>query len=313
MRFLDEQLNRLTRFLGRKTKFLQPDFIKFGAQYQPRPLAFINGERSFPVPNHPPKISVVIPSFNQAPFLERAIQSVIAQNYPNIEIMVVDGGSTDGSQKIIRKLSHYLTWWCSEPDRGQAHALNKGFVHANGEIMAWLNSDDCLVPGVMARVADYFTLRHDVEVVYGHRIMIDERGKEIGRWILPRHSSRVLNWADFIPQETLFWRRTLWDRIGGKLNEEFRFAMDWELLLRFQDSGAEMVRLPFFIGLFRVHEGQKTSSEIEEMGFPEMQRLRSWSLGSPPPQYRVAWAVIGYLLQAKFLELLWKTGLVKYD
>ena len=163
--------------------------------------------------------------------------------------------------------------------------------------MAWLNSDDLFLPGALAYVADYFLRHPDVDVVYGHRVLIDEQNGEIGRWILPRHDDAALLWADFIPQETLFWRRTLWDRAGGKIDETFRFAMDWDLLLRFRKLGARMVRLPCFIGAFRIHGAQKTSAAIHDVGMQEMQKLRFRELGRDVTQADIRRALVPYLMR----------------
>jgi glycosyltransferase involved in cell wall biosynthesis len=256
---------------------------------------------------------VVIPSFNQAAFLGKAIQSVLDQQYPRLELIVVDGGSRDGSRAVIERYAPSLTWWCSEPDTGQANALNKGFARTSGDIMAWLNSDDRLAPGALARVAACFLRRIDVDVVYGHRILIDETDKDIGRWILPPHDGRALRWVDYVPQETLFWRRDLWARAGGGLNERYHFALDWDLLLRFRGAGGKMLRLPYFLGLFRVHAAQKTMETIEATGFREMRALRERTLGYAPSPRRVGMAVVWYLLKARFCESMWKIGVWPYE
>jgi glycosyltransferase involved in cell wall biosynthesis len=229
--------NRLFTTIQAKAVWLLPGIATCALQHKPTPLPAGTSNVWACSPNDPPKISVVIPSYNQGQFLERAVQSLICQNYPALEILVVDGGSTDGSREILETYSKHLGYWCSEPDQGQTHGLNKGFERSRGEIMGWLNSDDQLVPGALQRMAHFFSIRPDVDVVYGHRILINEDDMEIGRWTLPPHDSRVLNWADYIPQETLFWRRRLWNRIGAKLDERFQFAMDWDLLLRFRDVG----------------------------------------------------------------------------
>jgi glycosyltransferase involved in cell wall biosynthesis len=303
----------LFKIIQAKAPWLLPGIATCGPQYPPAPLVAAPSKRWAVAPNDPPKVSIVIPSYNQGLFLERAVQSLIKQQYPVLEILAVDGGSTDGSRGILERYSPYLDYWCSEPDRGQTHALNKGFDRASGEIMGWLNSDDELVPGALFRVAEFFSGRPHVDVVYGHRILINEDEMEIGRWTLPPHDTRVLSWTDYIPQETLFWRRRLWNRIGAKLDERFQFAMDWDLLLRFRDAGAKMVRLPLFIGLFRVHERQKTCAEINSTGFHEMQRLRTRSIGYTPSQRRVALGVLWYLIKAKFVESLWKARILRYD
>lgn len=259
-----------------------------------------------------PALSIVIPTLNQGAYLEQAITSLLEQAYPNLELLVVDGGSDDESAQILEKYANDIFWYCSEPDGGQTNALNKGFSKTTGEILGWLNADDQSAPGALARVAAYFLSHPDVDAVYGHRVLIDEWGHEIGRWILPPHSDKVLTWCDFVPQESLFWRRSLWDRIDARLNESFSFAMDWDLLLRFREVGARIVRLPYFLGYFRVHVSQKTLTDMQDIGLKEMEALRARTLGYPPPQFRITMGVIPYLLQARLLEIMWKVGLIRY-
>ncbi len=122
-------------------------------------------------------------------------------------------------------------------------------------------------------MADYFARHPKADVIYGHRVIIDDDAREVGRWILPRHEPRALEWVDYVPQETLFWRKRAWDRVGG-LDPAFQFALDWDLLARFQRAGCRMVRLPYFLGCFRVHAGQKTSQVIHTTGAEEMARIR---------------------------------------
>lgn len=299
-------------FIGRKTRFLQPSFVQFGAQYPPRELNFAKNRTRSSLPNDIPRISIVIPSYKQAAYLEKTITSLLSQDYPALELIVVDGGSDDGSKEIIEKYSAHIKWWCSEQDQGQTDALNKGFEQCSGEIMAWLNSDDMLMPETLKRVASCFAQHPNIDAVYGHRILIDEADRDIGRWILPKHNDRVMTWADFIPQETLFWRRPLWDKVNGRLDKSFQFAMDWDLLLRFREAGACIVRLPYFMGLFRVHAAQKTSGLINDIGFVEMQRLRSRVLGYAPQQYQVAIGSAWYLFKGRLLELLWKAGIIRH-
>jgi glycosyltransferase involved in cell wall biosynthesis len=229
-----------------------------------------------------------------------------------LELIVVDGGSQDNSRQIIEKFANHISWWCSEPDNGQTHALNKGFTHSTGEIMAWLNADDMHMPETLATVARFLSQNNNVDVVYGHRILVDENDMEVGRWILPAHSDKVMTWADFIPQETLFWRRSIWKKAGARVDESFHFAMDWELLMRFRKQGAVFHRLSKFLGIFRLHTAQKTCSQISDVGLQEMQQLRKKALGYSPSQFRCAIGVAGYLLKARLLEILQKTGIVRY-
>lgn len=244
-----------------------------------------------------PSISIVTPSFKQAHFLGRTIDSVLGQGYPKLEYFVQDGGSTDGTTEVLQHYSDRLTGWLSEKDGGQSHAINLGFARTSGEIMAWLNSDDLLIPGALHRVGEYFAQHPEVDVVYGHRILIDEQDREIGRWVLPTHDDEVLSWADFIPQETLFWRRAIWEKAGGHIDESFRFAMDWDLLLRLRDAGARMVRLPWFLGAFRIHEAQKTSAQINEIGTEEMARLRRRALEREVSWGQIHRALMPYLIK----------------
>lgn len=266
-------------------------------QYPPRPLDFAGKQGRTPGLSNPPRISIVTPSFNQAAFLERTIRSVLEQSYPVLEYIIQDGGSTDGSVDILKRYSDRLTFWESKQDEGQTNAINLGFRHASGDIMAYLNSDDLLLPGTLAYVAAYFERHPEVDVVYGHRIIIDENDQEIGRWILPAHDNEVLAWADFVPQETLFWRRRVWNKIGGSFDESFQFAMDWDLLLRFRDAGARFVRLPDFLAAFRVHPQQKTSAQIGDTGFKEMARLRQRCHGEEVSGNDIRRGVATYMLR----------------
>ncbi len=284
-------------------KILRPGVGQLGT-HPPRPLQIkelVNiGQFD---DNALPKISVVIPSFNQGRFIEQTIKSVIDQHYPNLELIVVDGGSTDNTLDVIRKYEQYLSWWVSEPDTGQTAAVNKGFEKSTGAIMAWLNSDDVMVPGVLRFIAEYFVSNPKTQVVYGNRILINEGGLEIGRWVLPRHSDRVLKWIDFVPQETLYWTREAWNLTGGKLDEAFRFAMDWDFLLRLIAIKIEIQHLPHFLGMFRIHQLQKTSNQMSTVGQKEIQLLRYRELGFYPKRWQVNFSTLPFLLLAKLQDL----------
>jgi glycosyltransferase involved in cell wall biosynthesis len=226
------------------------------------------------------------------------MRSVLEQRYPNIEYIVLDGGSTDGSLDIIRRYAGRLRHWSSQPDHGQAHAINLGFGQSKGEIMAWLNSDDLLLPGAVGEVVRHFQTHPDIDVVYGHRIVIDAQGAEVGRWILPRHSSAALLWRDWVPQETLFWRRRAWEKIGGAVDEGLAFAVDWDLLLRFQRAGVRFARLPRFLGAFRTHPQQKSLAWLEETGRSEFERIRLRYIGQGLPAIVARLASAAYLLRS---------------
>ncbi|MFZ0041628.1 MAG: glycosyltransferase family 2 protein, partial [Solirubrobacteraceae bacterium] len=183
------------------------------------------------------KLSIITPSYNQAPFIERTIDSVLSQNYPDLEYIVMDGGSTDGTVDILKRYSSDLVW-TSEPDGGQSDAINKGLRIANGDVVAFLNSDDTYVAGALAKVAAYFESHPQTMWAYGKCRIIDEHDQEIRRpitWyknmMLRRYSFRKLLAENFISQPSTFWRRCLHDEIGY-LNEEEHFVMDYEFWLR---------------------------------------------------------------------------------
>lgn len=253
-----------------------------------------------------PKISIVTPAYQQGAFIERTIQSVLEQAYPNLEYFIQDGGSVDSTVDVLKNYASRLTGWVSAKDGGQSQAINLGFTKASGEIMAWLNSDDLLLPGTLETVADYFNRHPDVDVVYANRLLIDENDMEIGRWILPGHDSNVLSWADYVPQETLFWRRRIWEKVGGQVDESFRFAMDWDLLVRFRDAGAKFGHIPQFLGAFRIHEHQKTSAAINEIGHREMDRIRERILGRVPGRKETRKAVLPYLIKHIAVDMVYR-------
>ncbi len=249
-------------------------------QHPPRPLRLAPLPRPAAPRGGWPEIGMVTPAFGHAGFIERTLRCLLAQDYPALRLAVMDGGSADGTEEILRHYAPRLHHWQSAPDGGQTQAINAGFaVLPKTELMGWLNSDDLLMPGALRLVGAWFARHPEVDVVYGHRVLLDEYDREIGRWVLPPHDAAVLTWADYVPQETLFWRRRLWDRIGGALDESFRFAMDWDLLLRFQAAGARFHRLPHVLGGFRVHAAQKTSAQLEAVGQAEMTRLRQRAHG----------------------------------
>jgi glycosyltransferase involved in cell wall biosynthesis len=246
--------------------------------HMPEPLIVPTKYLRAEAPHNAPSISIVTPSYEQGRYLERTLYSVLNQNYPNLEYVVQDGGSSDETREVLEHFGGSLSKWVSEPDDGQADAINRGFAYTHGEIMAYLNSDDLLLPGSLAYVARYFATHPRVDAVYGHRVLINENDAQIGVWVLPRHDGKTLTYADYIPQETLFWRRELWERAGGYIDASLKFAVDWDLLLRFREAGARIVRLPRFLGAFRVHDEQKTGNQ-QRLCDEESDRLRLRVLG----------------------------------
>jgi carbamoyltransferase len=280
-------------------------------QYPPRPLPTPASDLARWPLQRPPSISLVTPSFAQGAFLERTLRSVLGQDYPRLEYIVQDGGSRDGTLAILERYRARLARCVSAPDRGQAHALNLGFGACTGDVMGYLNSDDLLLPGALHVVASAFERHPDVDVVYGHRIVVDTEDREIGRWVLPGHDDAVLSWADYVPQETLFWRRGIWERAGARMDESFRFALDWDLLLRFRSAGARILRLPRFLGCFRVHAAQKTSSHMEGLGLVEMARLRERCHGRPVTPAEIRRHTRPYLWRHLVVHKLYRLGLIR--
>jgi hypothetical protein len=271
-------------------------------QYQPQPITLLEPVKHISF-NRPLRISIVTPSFEQGDFISRSISSVLDQEYPNVEYFVQDGGSSDLTIEVLKKYENMLAGWESTKDSGQSQAINRGFKKTSGDIMGWLNSDDLLLPGALQTVSNFFQENPNVDVVYGNRLLIDESDMEIGRWIIPGHDSAVLTWVDFIPQETMFWRRSIWEQVGGQVDETFRFAMDWDLLLRFRDAGASFAHIPRFLGAFRIHDQQKTSAEIHHVGKNEMDCIRARLLGYVPTHEEINKAITLFLLRHIFEDL----------
>ena len=208
------------------------------------------------------RISIVTVCLNQADTLEEAMRSVLDQpmGHHELEYIVVDGGSTDGTAGILRRQADRLAWWVSEPDRGQSHALNKGLARATGDVVGWLNADDRLCPGALARVADAFSAG-DCQVVCGAcRYLYPDRLPVI-QGVTPR-DLRLLDVYDPIHQPSCFWRRDWHERVGG-LREDLHYGMDWDLWLRLERAGARFRILPDLLSEYRMTGVNKTSTGAE--------------------------------------------------
>jgi glycosyltransferase involved in cell wall biosynthesis len=225
-----------------------------------------------------PLVSIVTPSFNQGRFLERTIQSVLSQNYQPIEYIIIDGGSSDDSVEIINKFSNKLKYWVSEPDRGQTNAINKGFDHSNGQILAWLNSDDEYAPDAVTEAVDFLQDHPEIGLVYGDANFIDDNDRVIGKFPARQTDLKKLQRGYVhIPQQSAFFRADLWREVEP-LDPNFFFAMDYDLWVRLSKI-SEIKYLPHTWSNFRLHTHAKTIT-TDERCWPEMLRVHYRNGGS---------------------------------
>lgn len=233
------------------------------------------------------RISVVTPSYNQAKFLERTLRSVHEQGYPNLEHIVIDGGSTDGSVEIIDRYADRLAYWVSEKDRGQTDALNKGFRRCTGDILCWLNSDDTFLPGALRRVAAAAEKHPQSDFFFGDIYLIDGEDRILAsRRIAPLRKANVLIEGMVFSQPATFWRKSLMDKVG-LLDESLKFSMDYDLFCRMA-SWARYRYINAFLATYRLHQDSKTCT-ISDVGRAEalLQRQKYCDPVYPRWQQRV--------------------------
>ncbi|MBI2805966.1 MAG: glycosyltransferase [Planctomycetes bacterium] len=205
-----------------------------------------------------PLVSVVTPSFNQGRFLRRTIESVLGQDYPRLEYLVFDGGSSDESVEILRTYGDRF-FWRSGPDGGQSDAINRGLGRAQGEILAYLNSDDVLLPGAITTIVEYFRQHPEWDLVYGNAGHIDEADGYLGAYPTAPYSFERLVQDCCICQPAAFWRRAVVERIGP-FDESLHYAMDYEYWMRLDRAGGRLAHVPEFLACSRTHAATKTLS-----------------------------------------------------
>jgi len=210
-----------------------------------------------------PKFTVVTPSFNQGAYIERTIDSVLSQSYKNLEYVIVDGGSTDNSAEIIRKYEKYLTYWVSEKDRGQSHAINKGLAIGNGDLLTWLNSDDWYTPGTLQRFAETHEQNPDAGMVVGAGRCVDESGNVVYSKAptSPIQTETLYNWFNggFFIQPSSVFTRAAWTQCGP-LDESEHIAMDLDLWLKISRAGFRFVSVNDLLSEMLIHPNAKTTA-----------------------------------------------------
>jgi len=237
--------------MARQAEFVSTEIRQFVSRPLFDPRVLLSRDSSYP------RISVVIPSYNQAEFLERAILSVLNQNYPNTELVVIDGGSCDGSVELIRKYEPYISYWVSEPDKGQPNAINKGFGRATGDIVGWQNSDDLYLPGFFHTVAETFRSCPNAQWFIGNVYLVDEKDWITWRSRFVPFSVYHLIYLDWnLSSQATFVKRRLADQVGA-LREDIQVAFDWDWFIRVGRLAKYIVLHKACGGCYRIHQASK--------------------------------------------------------
>ena len=230
-----------------------------------------------------PRISIITPSYNQAAFLEETILSVLNQKYPDLEYIVVDGGSTDGSEEIIQRYSDRLAWWVSEKDNGQVEAINKGIEHASGNVLAYLNSDDLYLPGALLAVGRAFKNNADTKWLVGGCLMFGGDNDESMAWSLPECPRNPAGWlcSEYrAPQPGHFWKRELHSSLG-LFDPAMHYCFDHDFWVRMALSGISPMIMMRPLAAYRLHEQSKTIAD-STLFQPEMDSIRDRQISSMP-------------------------------
>lgn len=252
-----------------------------------------------------PSFSVIMPSYNQAGYLKEALDSILSQEYPQCEIIVMDGGSTDGSVELLRSYSNRIRW-VSERDKGQSDALNKGFAKATGEIIGWLNSDDRFEPGALQAAGRFFAEHPETLWAFGHCKVMDEKGREIYRGIsaFKGHKLRHYSYSahlegNFVSQMGVFFRRKVLDEIGG-INENLYYAMDYDFWLRIGKRYPPGILAGTF-GAFRVYQTSKSMSNFKQRFKEDFAIARKHAQGCP----RAGWILFKHWMNNTLIAVMY--------
>ncbi len=241
-----------------------------------------------------PLVTIITPSFNQGDFIERTIQSILAQDYPNIQHIVIDGGSRDQTLDILKKYENHLRW-ISEKDSGQSEAINKGFRMANGEILTWINSDDVLLPGAVSKAVQYLNAHLHVMMIYGEGYIVDENDtiKQRFPYTEPKFDlTKLIYQGDYILQQSTFYRREIFQELR-MLEENLHYGLDWDLFIRI-GKRYPVHYVPEYFGCIREHRAAKTAIGGKKR-FRELSRLvrKHGLLRYPPAYFNYAWDAYG--------------------
>lgn len=255
--------------------------------------------------NDLPKISIVMPSLNQAQYVEEAILSVVEQEYPRLEFLVIDGGSTDGALEIIEKYKDRIDYFISEPDRCQNHAVNKGLLRASGDYIGWLNSDDKYEIGALMKVGEYLSKHPDIDLLYGQAAQIDADGKILGWHAEPYDKNRLFHYRDFIPTQACFFRRECLAYVG-LLDTSLRWNGDWDLWRRIAKH-YKVAYVDEHIGNWRVYRGTISYGKGVNNLARELETIRSARKHSSriltPIELRIwPWVAIDFFRLRRFLR-----------
>jgi len=237
-----------------------------------------------------PRITIVTPSFNQANYLPETIESILNQNYPNLEYIIIDGGSTDGTVDIIKKYESHLSYWVSERDKGQSDAIMKGFAKSSGELFTWVNSDDVLFPGCLNRIARCCQRKKDSDIITGNVVYIDSDGK-ITRFIRVPPPKRFFFYRGvwYAQAPVIFFRSKLFRKVGG-LNLKYHLCMDLDIWTRMMNANAQVAHVKEYMGGYRWHKQAKSvvakdkrrygwskeGTEIRKLYVPSLSLFESW-------------------------------------
>ncbi|GAK55299.1 glycosyl transferase family 2 [Candidatus Vecturithrix granuli] len=258
--------------------------------------------------NQQPLISIVIPSFNQGQFIEQAITSVLGQNYPNIELIVIDGGSSDQTLQIVEKYQHSIRHCISEPDHGQAEAINKGFRLAQGDILAWLNSDDMYLPCTLSKIAAAIGNTTEPALVYGGALYFYEKTTYTFGELPPEFDPDQLTYFDYMIQPSTFWNRRVWETVG-ELNEMYCYVLDWDWFIR-ASKICQFTRLEGeYLAIYRLHGSHKSGTgkdarQEEILRVVETYASQEW-IAAYHDVYKVITPLRTWLYRLSRLKLYW--------